>query len=423
MINAKWPVKRIRDLFEIGAGKTLSAAARLGEDKVPFLRTSNVFWDRLDLTNLDQMAIPAHELANKSLRLGDLLVCEGGEIGRAAIWDGSIEPISFQNHLHRLRPKRSDVEPRFYALFLQSAFTQLGIFGGAGNKTTIPNLSSSRLGALEVPHPPLSVQQAIVTALSAAREATVAHSKATETAFELKRAAMAELFTRGLRGASPQETALGKFPGEWKQIRIGDLGKVVTGTTPPTKDPANYTNGAIPFVAPGDFGHGERITSTGKMLSNRGLALSRPIPAGSTCFVCIGSTIGKVGVTTDQICVTNQQINTVIASGGFEPRYVFHLLTRWADHIKRHASPSPVPILSKGAFERIEVVASTDPDEQAEIADILDSLDRKIDLHRRRLKLLEDLHRSLLHKLMTGEVDPGDIVLPQSVSMSRGSVT
>jgi type I restriction enzyme, S subunit len=164
-------MKPLGELFEIGAGKTMSAAARNGENKVPFLRTSNVFWDRLDLTTLDEMSIPPKELANKTLKPGDLLVCEGGEIGRAAIWDGSIAPISFQNHLHRLRPKRDDVAPRFYVFFLQSAFTQLGIFQGAGNKTTIPNLSSSRLAALEVPHPPLPVQEVIVQALGVLREA------------------------------------------------------------------------------------------------------------------------------------------------------------------------------------------------------------------------------------------------------------
>ena len=133
------------ELFEIGAGKTMSAAARNGADKTPFLRTSNVLWDEIDLSSIDEMSIPEHELPTKLLRRGDLLVCEGGEIGRAAIWSGEVETMSFQNHLHRLRPIAPDVESRFYVFFLQSAFTQLGIFEGVGNKTTIPNLSRSRL--------------------------------------------------------------------------------------------------------------------------------------------------------------------------------------------------------------------------------------------------------------------------------------
>ena len=171
MVSESWPWRALGELFEIGAGKTMSAAARNGANKTPFLRTSNVLWDEIDLSSVDEMSIPEHELATKLLRPGDLLVCEGGEIGRAAVWNGEVQPMSFQNHIHRLRPIGEDVEPRFYVYFLQSAFTQLGIFEGAGNKTTIPNLSRSRLAALEVPQPTIDEQQAIVEELARVRNA------------------------------------------------------------------------------------------------------------------------------------------------------------------------------------------------------------------------------------------------------------
>lgn len=171
MINENWKWRPIGELFDFGAGKTMSESARNGKDKIPFLRTSNVLWDRIDLTNLDEMWVPPHELPERLLAPGDLMVCEGGEIGRAAIWDGRIETVTFQNHLHRLRPKVDDVVPRFYVFFLESAFTQLGIFQGAGNKTTIPNLSRNRLAALEVPHPPLDEQEEIVEILGTVRKA------------------------------------------------------------------------------------------------------------------------------------------------------------------------------------------------------------------------------------------------------------
>ena len=189
-MNDAWPWRPLGELFEIGAGKTMSAAARNGPDKIPFLRTSNVLWDEIDLSSVDKMSIPQHELPDKLLRPGDLLVCEGGEIGRAAIWNGEVETMSFQNHLHRLRPIE-DVEPRFYVYFLQSAFTQLGIFEGAGNKTTIPNLSRSRLAALKVPQPQKSEQQAIVQALAQVRKAVGFHRR--------KAALLEELFRSFLR--------------------------------------------------------------------------------------------------------------------------------------------------------------------------------------------------------------------------------
>ena len=186
-MNDRWTWRPLGELFEIGAGKTMSAAARSGPDKTPFLRTSNVLWDEIDLSSVDEMSIPEHELAAKLLHPGDLLVCEGGEIGRAAIWTGEVEPMSFQNHLHRLRPIVEEVEPRFYVYFLQSAFTQLGIFEGAGNKTTIPNLSRSRLASLEVPHPPLDEQQAISAVLARIRDAIRIQSR--------KRAVLNDLFS------------------------------------------------------------------------------------------------------------------------------------------------------------------------------------------------------------------------------------
>ena len=121
-------------------------------------------------------------------------MCEGGEIGRAAIWNGEVETMSFQNHLHRLRPIE-DVEPRFYVYFLQSAFTQLGIFEGAGNETTIPNLSRSRLAALNVPQPPKREQQAIVQALSTVRKAVDFHRRKAALLEELFRSLLRILMT------------------------------------------------------------------------------------------------------------------------------------------------------------------------------------------------------------------------------------
>ena len=194
-----WRWRPLGELFEIGAGKTMSAAARGGSNKIPFLRTSNVLWDEIDLSSVDEMSIPEHELPAKLLRPGDLLVCEGGEIGRAAIWNGEITPMSFQNHLHRLRATAEDIEPRFYVYFLQSAFTQLGIFEGAGNRTTIPNLSRSRLASLEVPQPPMTEQREIVALLAQVRDRIKIQGQYHCRVLELYGALLYETMTRAVR--------------------------------------------------------------------------------------------------------------------------------------------------------------------------------------------------------------------------------
>src|SRR5439155_11732142 len=79
-----WPTTTVGDLFDIGAGKSVTPAARHGERRYPFLRTANTLWGRLDLTKVDSMHFSDEEIATKSLQKGDLLVCEGGDIGRSA---------------------------------------------------------------------------------------------------------------------------------------------------------------------------------------------------------------------------------------------------------------------------------------------------------------------------------------------------
>src|SRR5664280_1467942 len=101
-----WSIAPIGELFDIQQGKALSAAARTSPERFPFLRTSNVFWGRIDLRTIDAMGMSSAERSRLRLRAGDLLVCEGGDIGRAAIWSGEIEECYYQNHIHRLRPRR-----------------------------------------------------------------------------------------------------------------------------------------------------------------------------------------------------------------------------------------------------------------------------------------------------------------------------
>ena len=261
----------------------------------------------------------------------------------------------------------------------------------------------------EIPTPPLQEQRSIGQALRRIDDALSIQDEQLRTGVDLKRAAMRTLFTRGLRGKAQKETEIGPVPESWEQMPISALGKIVTGNTPPTKNSENYTDGEIPFIAPGDIEHGFRIEKTEKFITPLGLKKSRPLKAGTTCFVCIGSTIGKVGYTASEVCATNQQINSIMPNSNFDPLFTFYLMVHWAEHIRKQASPSPVPILSKGAFAQIEVMSTMDLDEQRETAAILDAIDRKIDLHRRKRAVLEELFKTLLHKLMTGEVRVGEL--------------
>lgn len=100
-----------------------------------------------------------------------------------------------------------------------------------------------------------------------------------------------------------------RVPRGWVVRRLGDVGTIVTGGTPPTADPNNYGADYL-FVSPGDINGGKHVVRTEKMLSRRGWALARHIPKSSVLFVCIGSTIGKCGMASVELS-TNQQINAI----------------------------------------------------------------------------------------------------------------
>jgi len=401
MTNPTWPWRPLGELFEIGAGKTMSAAARTGAEKVPFLRTSNVLWDEIDLAQVDEMTISPSELVDKSLEAGDLLVCEGGEIGRAAVWDGRVPVMSFQNHLHRLRPSRSDVDTRFYVYFLQSAFTQLGIFEGAANKTTIPNLSRNRLAALNIPHPPIAEQGVIAKSLATVRAAMTVHERATSTAMELKRAVMNDLFTRGLRGEAQKETEIGLVSASWEIVSFDAALKIAQGQVDPTVEPyasmlhigpenvESHNGHLLPCQPAKDLG-----LISGKYFFER----------GDIVYSKIRPYLNKV-VMPDFSGICSADMYPLRVCTGFDARFLFHYLL--SESFLRQAVPQQLRTgIPKINREQLAATVLPKPilDEQREIVTILDALDHKITLHRRKRIVLEELFKSLLHKLMTGEI-------------------
>ncbi len=394
----------------------MSAAARNSANKTPFLRTSNVLWDEIDLSSVDEMSIPEHELPAKLLRYGDLLVCEGGEIGRAAIWGGEVETMSFQNHVHRLRPIDEEVDPRFYVYFLQSAFTQLGIFEGAGNKTTIPNLSRSRVAGLDVPQPPLSEQQAISGALSRVREASRVQDQLVANTQELKHAAMQKLFTRGLRDETQKETKIGPVPESWDVVPLGTLGRIGNGSTPRKATSEYWTGGTYPWLTSAKV-YDRNIVGAERFVTEFALAechLPRIKPGAVLIAITgQGKTLGHCAVLGIEATINQHLAYVEVDSTIAHPSFVRGYLETQYDFFRQVGAGggSTKGALTCAFLRSFPIPLPSVIDEQQEIIATLDAIDRKIDLHRGKRAVLDDLFRALLHKLMTGEIRVGELSL------------
>lgn len=155
-IPESWMWVRLGEIFQHNTGKALNSTNRSGVS-LKYITTSNLYWNRFELSNLKEMFFTDTELEKCTAQKGDLLVCEGGDIGRAAIWQ-SDNNIRIQNHIHRLRSYITVCTEFFYYLFY--LYKHAGWIGGKG--IGIQGLSSKAIHILVFPLPPLAEQKRIV---------------------------------------------------------------------------------------------------------------------------------------------------------------------------------------------------------------------------------------------------------------------
>lgn len=259
------------------------------------------------------------------------------------------------------------------------------------------------LNERSLPLPPLPEQKKIAHILSTVQRAIEAQERIIQTTTELKKALMHKLFTEGLRNEPQKQTEIGPVPESWEVVEIGDLGKCVTGSTPKTKVESFYDPPSEDFIAPADLGARRYVYDSEKKISPEGMDTIRPIPKNAVMCVCIGSSIGKVGMSYREKSATNQQINSIICKKGRDPEFVYYLLSYHWEYWKSFATFGPVPILSKGRFTSIVVAIPSSVEEQQAIAEPLVALDTKVEVAEKKVASLRDLFRTLLHELMTAK--------------------
>ena len=155
-IPKSWRWIRVDNLFQHNTGKALNSSNTQGISH-PYITTTNVYWGYFNLEHIKEMPFTEDEFLKCSIVPGDLLVCEGGDIGRAAIWENDIS-MCIQNHIHRLRAYYPVCTQFYYFAFF--VYKSIGLIGGKG--IGIQGVSSGALGKLIFPLPPLGEQERIV---------------------------------------------------------------------------------------------------------------------------------------------------------------------------------------------------------------------------------------------------------------------
>ena len=151
VIPEDWGVSTVGSEFSVQLGKMLDAEKNLGIPK-PYLGNKAVQWDSIDSSDLPTVPMSREDLGKFRLRKGDLLVCEGGEVGRAAIWDAPIDECYYQKALHRLRPLRGFDSTLMVAILRHLAHG--GVLANYVTQTSIAHLPREKFVKVPIPLPP-----------------------------------------------------------------------------------------------------------------------------------------------------------------------------------------------------------------------------------------------------------------------------
>ena len=374
-----------------------------------YITTSNLYWDGFRLDNLKTMPFENKEIERCQALKGDLLVCEGGDIGRSCIWEHD-ESIMLQNHIHKLRAYLPICTKYFYYIFY--LYNLSGIIGGKG--IGIQGFSSKALHYTRVPLPPLEEQQRIVAKIEELMPLVEQYGKAQSelealnsnireqikksvlqyaiegklvpqceedgTAEDLLQEIQAEkqrLYTEGklkkkdlthstiFRGEDNKYyEQIGKevvcideeipfeIPEFWRWVRVKNIGEIITGGTPAKDNPSFYGQ-RYPLYKPSDLEQGDNTRLATDMLSEEGFMRVRQLPINSILVSCIGS-LGKVGLI-KEVGSCNQQINAIIPFKVTNPKFLYFVCTSngFQADLQKRASSTTIQIINKSRFSEI----------------------------------------------------------------------
>jgi type I restriction enzyme S subunit len=407
-----WRVAKIGTAFDIKQGKSLSSRKQTGIYLKPFLRTSNVFWGRLDLSQLGEMDFTDDECKTLTLEYGDLLVCEGGDIGRTAIWKNEKSGCYYQNHLHRLRVKDEKIDTLFIMYWMQVAFTQLGVYEGFANKTTIPNLSSSRLREFIIPVPEKKEQRKIAAILYKIQKAIEIQESIIEKTRELKKSTLHHVFTHGLRGEKTKKTEIGPIPESWgiceldSVLKLAQYGLSVRG----------LSNGQYPILRMNCQIDGQvHLNDLQYVNLDNDIFEKFKMDDGDILFNRTNSweLVGRTAIyhLKESAVFASYLIRLRLDEKEINPDYLNHFFNmdatqnRLKSLASRGVSQSNISASKLKTFQ-VPVPAMA---EQLEIVKILRAIDQKIENHTAKKSALQDLFKTMLNKLMTGEIRVKDL--------------
>jgi len=427
-LPSEWEIRPLDELFDAKLGKMLSQRSKTGTGSQPYVRNANVQWGKVETTDLYEMDFLDEERERFRLKPGDILICEGGEVGRTALWRGELDECYYQKAIHRVRPKDGQINNEFFMYHMMNAFLIQKTYGVQGTETTIAHLPSVKLKALPIPVPPIAEQQAIAHVLRTVQRAKEATEKVIAAARQLKQSLMRHLFTYGpvpVEQADQvplKETEIGPIPEHWRACTLGELasggnGSIQTGPFGSQLHASDYKDSGVPVVNPTHLGLNEifdgEIPRIAKEDSDR---LDRHYLQEGDIL------IARRGEFNRYAHITKNQVGWMCGTGSMRIRLrhpdvdsfflgISFSTPRIQDFLRDHAVGSIMPNLNGKILAGVPVVLPS-VEEQKEIGLTFSAVAEKIRIEQSKKNALDCVFRTLLHHLMTGKVRVNELEFP-----------
>ncbi|AZN11598.1 restriction endonuclease subunit S [Campylobacter jejuni] len=391
-----WEVKKLGEIGEIVTGSTPSKSNLdfYGKD-YPFFKPSDFeqgyflenAGDNLSKLGFDK----ARQLPPKTI----LVVCIGS-LGKVAL---TRVIGSCNQQINAIIPHKNIIAEYIYYYCISSKFQSI-LFSKAP-QTTLAILNKTEFSKLEIIYPKdIKEQERIVGILD---ESIKILEQNLLNLDELMQSALQKAFNPLKDNAKENY----KLPQGWEWKSLGEIGEIITGTTPSKNNPNFYGN-EYPLFKPSDLNGDMIIKYASDNLSKLGFDNARNLPKDTILVVCIGASIGKVGLSgVNGSC--NQQINAIIPNSAFTSKYLFFvcLSNYFQEILKNNASQTTLPIINKTEFSKLQIPLPPIK-EQEQITSHLDELSSHVknlkQNYQAQIKDLQELKNSLLDKAFKGNL-------------------
>lgn len=422
MKSTKWERKPLGAVADLCLGKMLDQKKNRG-DPLPYLANVNVRWGEFVLDDLRTMRFEPHEMDRYGLKYGDIVMCEGGEPGRCAVWKNQIPGMMIQKAIHRIRPKGFlDHRFLFYNLLnigQSKKFDQY--FTGA----TIKHLPGEKLALVEVDIPPLPTQRRIASILSAYDDLIENNTRRIAILEEMARRIYEEWFVHfrfpGHEKVRMVESELGLVPEGWNVYPMGSVADVIDCLH--SKKPDETSDGFGIFLQLNNIGDFGVLDLSKKFLISKDDYTKWTSRIEAQEGDCVITNVGRVGAVA-QIppgvkAALGRNMTGVRARKQFmTPTYLIQYLL--SSHMTNEVQVKKDAGAIMDALNVKGIVRLSVPIPPAELMSQFDQLVRPL---RRRLELLVSQNANLrttrdllLPKLISGELDVSHLPEPEAMA-------